>query len=168
MLNRYERYPLLLKYSMTYFRRIRMVGGACCSIFQPLVVHAVSFPPRLTLKFHTNTRSFGVPSQHMKQDTALQQKAPIATVAVAFHNLPQMHKKYGMIFQQYPHASHCSHHVISAKVGSQISCKTPDLGYSLIMGNMILCCTKRHPLLLKCSITFFRHMRSMGGASDCV
>ena len=166
MLNRYERYPLLPKYSMTYFRRIGMVGGACCSIFQPLVVHAVSFPPRSTLKFHTNTRSFGVPSQHMKQDTALQQKAPIATVA--FHNLPQMHKKYGMIFQQYPHASHCSHHVICQGWLSNFI-QNARFGLLSQHGKYDNVLHKEIPiLLLKCSITFFRHMRSMGGASECV
>ena len=47
-----ERHPLLLKYIITFFRCVRKIRRASDNSFDPLVVHIVSFLPRLTLKLH--------------------------------------------------------------------------------------------------------------------
>ena len=49
-----KRHTLLLKYFIPFLRCIGIVGETSDSIFKPfMIVHAVPFPPRLTLKLHT-------------------------------------------------------------------------------------------------------------------
>ena len=66
-----------------------------------------------------------------------------------------------------PSLSMC--YAISVRIASQIACKMSGLWYPpLTMGNGILSCKERHPLLLKCFITFLRCIRKMGGAYDSI
>ena len=97
----------------------------------------------------------------------LQGKTSIATQV--FHNLPWKHKKGGRSFSHYLEAPcSCPHQVISARIDFQISCNMPNLGYPLSIGNGMLCCKKRHPLLLKCAIIFLRYIKKMGGTSGSI
>ena len=106
---------------------------------------------------------FEIPSQNRKCDDVLQEETSIATQV--FHHLPWKHKKGGRSFSHYLEAPFCPHQVIFARIDFQISCNMPNLGYPLSIGNGMLCCKKRHPLLLKCTIIFLRCIKKMGGAS---
>ena len=101
-----------------------------------------------------------------KCDDVLQEETSIATQV--FRNLPWKHKKGGRSFSHYLEAPFCPHQVISARIDFQISCNMPNLGYPLSIGNGMLCCKKRHPLLLKCAIIFLRYIKSMRGGSGSI
>ena len=59
MLRYKERYPLLLKWFVTFFRRIRMVWGDSGSIYKYRIVHIMSFSSRPTIKLHTKFKILG-------------------------------------------------------------------------------------------------------------
>ena len=50
MIRYYERYPLLLKWSIAFLRCIWKMGWTFCSIYQPLIYNTVLFLMILTLK----------------------------------------------------------------------------------------------------------------------
>ena len=52
---------MLSDYFKPFLKCIRMVGRASDSIYEPLMVHNVSFLPTTNLKFHTNNSVFGYP-----------------------------------------------------------------------------------------------------------
>ena len=48
-----ERHILMLRCAVTFLRYMRKVVGASGSIYEPFIVHAVSFLLRLTLRLYT-------------------------------------------------------------------------------------------------------------------
>ena len=59
MLCQKERYPLLLKCFIPFLRYTRKVGSLLDSIYKPIVVHAMSFLPRSTLKLQSKCQIWG-------------------------------------------------------------------------------------------------------------
>ena len=61
------------------------------------------------------------------------------------------------------YVSNCA---ISAKIDSQIAYTMLDFGYPLRMGDGMVYCKERHPLLMKWVITFLRCITKMEGDSE--
>ena len=116
-----ERYPLLLKCFITFIRCMRKTGGAPDSICRTLLVHTVSFLPRMTLPNFIQNARFGVPHQHWKCHTVSKGETSIAVEV--FQKLPLMHDKDGKISWQHLRAPCGSYRAFLAKVYSQISHK---------------------------------------------
>ena len=116
-----ERYPLLLKCFITFIRCMRKTGGAPDSICRTLLVHTVSFLPRMTLPNFIQNARFGVPHQHWKCHTVPKGETSIAVEV--FQKLPLMHDKDGKISWQHLRAPCGSYRAFLAKVYSQISHK---------------------------------------------
>ena len=57
-----ERHTLLFKCLITLLRCIRMIRTAFASIYNPHMVHTLSFLPKLTLKFNQKYQLLGTPS----------------------------------------------------------------------------------------------------------
>ena len=64
--------------------------------------------------------------------------------------------------------SNVPHRIISVKNNSQISGKMLDFRYHLSTKYGVRCCKERHPLLLKCFITFFGCIRMAVQASGSI
>ena len=108
-----ERYPLLLKCFMTFIRCMRKTGGAPASICRTLLVHTVSFLPRMTLPNFIQNARFGVPHQHWKCHTMSKGETSIAVEV--FQKLPLMHAKDGKISSQHLRAPYGSYRAFLAK-----------------------------------------------------
>ena len=93
----------------------------------------------------------------------------LSIVAEVSHTPPLMYKVDTRSSLKHLEANYGSHHAILAEVNSQISPKMTNLGYyHIITGNEVMCCEKRHLLLLKHFITFLICMRKMNRASDSI
>ena len=107
-----------------------------------------------------------VPALYKKWDAVVQGQTSIA--AEVIHSLPYMQKEDGCSYWFHllpPCGSHC---VISARVDSKIAYKMQDLGYPLSMGKGVSCCTKWHPLLLNCFMTFLGYIKMFRHPSDII
>ena len=85
-----------------------------------------------------------------------------------FHNLPYMYQDDYRSFRVHLQDPHGPHHIISVKNNSQTSGKMLDFRYPLSTKYGVRCCKERHPLLLKCVITFLRCIWMTGQASDSI
>ena len=115
--------------------------------------------------FRQNVR-FWEPSEHRKWDVVLQGDTPIASGV--FHNLILMWNYDYRSFRLHLQDPYGPHHIISVKNNSQISGKMLDFRYPLSTKYGVWCCKERHPLLLKCFITFLRCIWMAGQASDSI
>ena len=61
-----ESHSLLFDCFITFLGYITMILGASGSIYKPLMVHTVPFPPKLTSSFIQNIRFWAPRPQHMK------------------------------------------------------------------------------------------------------
>ena len=86
--------------------------------------------------------------------------------AYVIHNRPQMHTNDWKAFYHHLQAPYGVYYVISAKNNYTISCKISYFRYPLSTENAMMCYKERHPLLLKCLITFLRYIMMILGAPD--
>ena len=105
-----------------------------------------------------------VPSQHGKWDVVMQGETSIADGVVL--SIPYMPEGDWRSLWKHPWSHHGPYQAISAKVDPQISYKIQGFRYPLIMGNGVLCCKVRHPLLLDCLIILHGCTWKMTWASD--
>ena len=91
---------MLLNWFVTFLGYRREVRQTFDNIYKPLIVRAIPFRLRSTLKLHIqNTTGFGVPYQPRKWDTVLRKETSIVVEMV--HNLPWMHKEGWSSFWQH-------------------------------------------------------------------
>ena len=129
------------------------------------IVPAISTEVKSIIAY-LKTYQMWVPSQHGECDAVTQEETSIATGV--FHNLPCMHEGSNRSLWHHLWAHYNTYHDISAKVNSQIAYKNQDFRYAFGIGNRMLCCKERHPLLLDSFISFLICMSKMGVASDSI
>ena len=148
-----ERLPLLLKYFITFFRRIHLVGGASISIYKTLMVHIMFFLLKITLKCHAKCKISGTLSAQ-KRGYCPASRDRYCCLSIS--NLPQIYNNDYMnqaIQQQHRISGHC---------------KISNFGHPPSTGNVMLRCKEIHPLLLGCFITFFRCIGRFTQDSDSI
>ena len=153
-----ERHPLLLKCYITFFSYIKQTKGTSDSIYKA--------PMGLTVSFSTKIDS---QVEHKIQDL----RYPLGTSKGALYckeRHPWLLKCYNTFIRYTRRIGAASDSIYRAFMGvntvpcstvvnSQIAQKIPDLGYPLSTESRMMCCNKRHPMLMECFYTFLLGMR---------
>ena len=135
-----ERYPLLMKCFITFLRCIKMAERASDSIYEPLMVHNVSFLPTTFLKFYTKFQFSGNLSANRMWCCTTRRD-------IHCHLTPSYHSWNILgwleeLMVAYIWVSYGTQHVISANNKHQISCKFEILS-TLSAQEMCCCATRR-------------------------
>ena len=163
------RHPLLVKCFKSSHRCIRQMGGACCGVCLPIIGLNVTFSKKINSRSmctqNSSTRVW-IPSQNGKQVMQYNERhiLLLECFITVLWCMRQMRGAFDSIYLPIM----CHTVSFSTQIDSQIAHKIPIFRCHLSEVNGMIYCNKRHPLLMKCFITFLGCIRQMGGASGII
>ena len=139
------------------------MGSLLDSIYKPIVVHAMSFLPRSTLKLQSKCQIWGTLSSWEMGCWAT--KCDIHCYWIGSYPTLDV---WGRLEELLAAFTNPSLFIAFIQVDSQIAHKMTDFGYPPCKRTGTGCCTERYQLLLECCIPFLGCICKMRGGFDSI
>ena len=150
--------------SITFLRCTRKVVGTLDIIYKPIMCQLCYLSVRIDSQIAFTMPDLGYPPRMGNWVICYEERQPLL-LKWSFHFLRCTRKRRGTSESIY---KPLIVNTVSFLLWSTLKFHTiyQILGYHIITGDGMLCYMERHPLLLKCLITFIRYIRKVGQASD--